>query len=212
MISLLNFTSVSSHRNHPMLVGFIPQMNVVVFLFKRRHLTSIVSQINRNLVIRHRTNHGVFDEFGIQLRVQKHILNGSWNVLILIAFGNGIFTKLGLHLMSVSKYNIAILLIPINDTRSVYPFVYFLLYVHPLGVHFTLLAHEYLAPISTVDKPKCHSTPMLKGQNEIRIGISYHFVNDIRVRVRKIKSIERLLFTRNTQLQFVGVVEKQQRS
>ena len=144
------------------------------------------------------------------------MLNSTRNVLILTTFYNGKLTirhHIGLAVVSkddVTKHFIArnkrsnrTTGIRLKNTCT---------HLTPIGRYLVTVVHKPCFPIRSIYQAESSPSHRFGHHYGICAILTYHLVHDIRVGIGQIKSVEILLFFRNAQMQFVGIIEKQDSS
>ena len=81
----------------PLLILFY----IVKASFEILKMLFIIIQVDTSLVFIDRRNNSLLDEFSIKLRVEKHVLNGARNILILLALHQRVLLHVGRYTVPV---------------------------------------------------------------------------------------------------------------
>ncbi len=200
----------TSNHHLAILVFLGPKTHIGVLLFKLLDLLPIEVEVDERILIAHRTDDGVLDEVGIQLGIEKHVLNGARDILVLGTLHNGIFAIRQEFLTAiVAEDDVTIHLITAHERGNRKLFAYLLSHLAPVTIHRMMLIHEPLAAERRIDETEHHSSLVLQGEHTVSSILSHHLIDDVRIGIRKVESIEGFFLLRDAQAQLVGIIKEQ---
>ena len=183
------------------LMFFVLKDVMIVFL-GRFKVIAVGFEVYHMGVISQGMNDCLFDKAGIQRRVQKYVTNGSWNILIGLAFQQAITP----HLPLSSENNI-------QKLRVGHLLFYFyafgkIVFDHRLFINGFPVVDKHIAVIGPVDKAKHQPvlTPLQPHAESPFLAI--HFINDVGINIGEVIFGKRFLFFGNPQAPAISRIEK----
>ena len=187
-----------------------PAVNLIILPFKIRNKSSVGLQVNRQILLCHGLYQGVLHKVGIQLRIQKNILDASWNILIMRTLHQGITCVFGIA--SITENNILEHGTGFDSCGDSHILVDAFPNPNPVAQHLLVLCNQPFPLIRCINKPPRSSSLIATDKDCICAILTHHFIKYIRVRLAEIEFIKRFLPLLNAQTMLVGIVEKQERS
>lgn len=134
----------------------------------------------------------------LELR-NKHILYRAGDILVFAALHDGKFAvRHHVGFPVVAENDVAEHFVTRNQWRNVTTvFQDTPTYLVPIGRHLIVLIHEPFFHVWRINETECRASHGFAYHYRIRTVFAHHFVNDIRIGVRQVESVEILFFLRN---------------
>ena len=79
----------------------------------------------------------------------------------------------------------------------------------PVAIHFMSFVNKPFVAVWRIDEAEHHTSLALQGKHAVGSILPHHFIYNVRIGIGKVEGIKGLLFFRNAQVQFVGIIEEQ---
>src|SRR4051812_40148486 len=152
-------------------------------------MKGVLVQLDLYIFLIERHNNSLLNEFRIELGIEKYILNGAWNVLILPAFYQGVFPEFLFQAAIVAIQYIAVLFVAVYLFGIVYLLTKAIADALP-SPYFAVVIYKILLVVGAVNKPETHPSLRLEGHDTIGTGFSHHFKDQVGISKREVIFIE----------------------
>lgn len=164
------------------------------------YLATIEIQIDRDILITHRTDNGIFYKIGIQFGIQKDVLYRTGNILIFCTFHNGkLAVRYHFMLTVITEDDVPIHLIASHLCSNLNLRADVFADTSPFGMYHIMLVNKPVLLEWRINKTEKHPSLRFGSYHTIRPILPHHLINNVRIGIRKIKSIEAFLLFRNAQ-------------
>ena len=156
-----------------------PAVDLIILSLEIRNKSSVGLQVNRQILLCHGLYQGVLHKVGIQLRIQKNILDASWNILIMRTLHQGITCIFGIA--GIAEDNILEHGTGFDSCGDSHIFVDAFPNSDPVTQHLLVLGNQPFPLIWCINKPPRSSPLVATDKYRICAILTHHFIKYIRV-------------------------------